>query len=452
MQLSLLLATALATASAAGNVYPPSTASTFLGCECKSACKTGLAFDCYANPYCIVKDKQCAKGTAPYSYSRLAYYDYCTFPAYKPWEEQSAAAKHAAIMSLVKADKGSGSYPSTTGIIGVFQESVNVTMVASADVFPQAKRTKFIHSVGAVAPFRWVSSGSHNYTGLFRGAEYGVIRLSSATAPSQSGGMSPGAGIKLFRDGVPSANFMAMPRLTAQSCAESTDFFANNFSNHVPSPGPEGGFALELLAKKFWQGSSCPLMVGISHLAGGDLPGIKAEPAAEGGGAVSFPYQLQFVGRHNVTVPCGDYKTGLANLQSQLKGGDTLFDVFASSAPRAAFSKIGRLDLTDAFVTSKFGDEKLFFKHLGQESDFRLRPEWLNEIDHKTTCGMDGAGIVPPDVSSGCSSPFPPSTDNEVSKHAADMLSSGASPCPFATMRRGANAATSGCKKSVSIH
>merc|ERR1711939_126920 len=95
-------------------------------------------------------------------------------------------------------------------------------------------RKKYIHSVGVVAPFKFVRTGG-SYTGIFTGADYGLIRFSSATAPSSSSGYTPGAGIKFFRDGIPSANFVAMPTLNAQSCSES-NFFTHTFTNH-----PGGG-------------------------------------------------------------------------------------------------------------------------------------------------------------------------------------------------------------------
>merc|ERR1712066_707933 len=104
--------------------------------------------------------------------------------------------------------------------------------------------------------------GGHAYTGLFQGAEYGIIRLSSAKAPDSSG-VTPGMGVKLFRDGRPSANFVAMYSLDGQPCSDS-NFFAHDWHNHI---GTTNNFGLKLIADKFWQASYCPLKVGISDLA-----------------------------------------------------------------------------------------------------------------------------------------------------------------------------------------
>jgi hypothetical protein len=48
-------------------------------------------------------------------------------------------------------------------------------------------RTKYIHSVGAVAKVKFVPASSTPYTGIFKGAAYGLIRLSSAVAPTIDG-------------------------------------------------------------------------------------------------------------------------------------------------------------------------------------------------------------------------------------------------------------------------
>ena len=57
-------------------------------------------------------------------------------------------------------------------------------------------RVKYIHSVGVVAPFKWVTSGVSKYSGFFKdGADYGIIRLSSATAPTEKNNVTPGAAL-----------------------------------------------------------------------------------------------------------------------------------------------------------------------------------------------------------------------------------------------------------------
>ena len=43
-----------------------------------------------------------------------------------------------------------------------------------------ACRKKIIHSVGVVGRVEWRDLGGHPYTGVFKGARHGIVRLSHA--------------------------------------------------------------------------------------------------------------------------------------------------------------------------------------------------------------------------------------------------------------------------------
>merc|ERR1712072_1384771 len=208
---------------------------TRLGCKCKTVCGTEFSDNCFSTPVCTVTDKNCPKGKASYNWGGLfssSYYtDYCVFPEYKPYEAHTAAQKAAMVQQMLNSNSQSGHYPSTAELAGIFTESVRTSFDSSSDVFSEPNRKKLIHSVGTVAPIKFVATSGSRYTGLFQGAEHGLVRLSSATAVS-SAGFTPGSAFKFFRDGVPSANFGAMPSLDEQACSES-NFFAKAFTNHV---------------------------------------------------------------------------------------------------------------------------------------------------------------------------------------------------------------------------
>lgn len=369
---------------------PPSTR---LGCECKGPCTTGALFNCDVENYCPVKDKNCANGTAPYAVSILSYYDYCVYEPYMAYEKLPAAEKHALVLAHTK-EGGSGVYPSTLGVLtGILGESVMESFGASADIFPHVqseKRSKLIHSVGVAGAFRFDSNGNHQYTGLFRGAEHGIIRFSSAKKPDSSG-TAPGMGVKFFRDGRPSANFVAMYSLDGQPCS-TTDFFANDWSNHI---NLTDNFGLKIIAAKFWQASYCPLQVGLSDLA-----------SDENGNIGTFPFKLNFHALLASECSCEAYDECLENLVAKLQPGTKLFDVQAVAEPGATPVSIGTITVTSSFARSKFGDEHLFFKHQHMENDFMLRPEWLDAIDRKKHCGMGCTGLKPPAINKGCHSPF----------------------------------------------
>jgi hypothetical protein len=118
-----------------------------------------------------------------------------------------------------------------------------------ADVLPSG-RYKYIHTVGTVASVAFIPSGvPHPFTGLFAsGAKHGVLRLSTATEVDPSSNViTPGFGLKLFRDGVPSGNLLAMPGLDGQG-----DFnvLSLNYSSHVAYPT---SWAVAMIASKFVQ-------------------------------------------------------------------------------------------------------------------------------------------------------------------------------------------------------
>jgi len=84
---------------------------------------------------------------------------------------------------MASKDK-SGSFPGIK-LPGVFVETMEPTFSTKGDAMPSeflgmTHRTKYIHSVGAVGKVKFVSSKDHQYTGIFEGADHGIIRLSSA--------------------------------------------------------------------------------------------------------------------------------------------------------------------------------------------------------------------------------------------------------------------------------
>ena len=95
-------------------------------------------------------------------------------------------------------------------------------------------RNKTIHAQGVVGKIEWISTDDHDYTGMFTGGDAGYIRMSVAKpVDTKTPNMAPGMGIKLLRDGKDSANFVAMYGVDGQ---DDLNWFANDFSNHIPDP------------------------------------------------------------------------------------------------------------------------------------------------------------------------------------------------------------------------
>jgi hypothetical protein len=75
-----------------------------------------------------------------------------------------------------------------------------------------------------VQKIRWQSVGTHDFTGSFKGGEYGLIRYSLPAPEGSDSTMLPGIALKFFRDGVFSGNIHAMDGLDATKTA---NFFEN---------------------------------------------------------------------------------------------------------------------------------------------------------------------------------------------------------------------------------
>jgi len=227
-------------------------------------------------------------------------------------------------------------------------------------------RAKVIHTVGAVGRVEWRDLGGHNYSGIFKGARHGLVRLSLALEPdTEKLNTAPGMGLKFLRDGVDSANLVAMYSVDGQ---ESWNFFKNDFSNHIP----ELSFGLKAsLGLKFSSATRNIRQVGISDW------GKHGESGAETANP-SFPYRLRFHPTGNISFPDTYARPNTEDLIT-IPSGSVLYQVFALDEPEKLGGKekrIADLVLTSEMVTSKWGDQHLFIRHQDMAEDLRLRPEW----------------------------------------------------------------------------
>jgi len=279
-------------------------------------------------------------------------------------------------------------WPTTFQLLNLFIESDSPTMDTVSDTMPSG-RQKLIHSVGAAAQFsfNWNQAAISNlgYTGLFAGAsaDYGIVRISGAVKWDLSkapiaGSFTPGMGIKVFRSGVPSGNFVAMNRLTPQ---ESWNPFKHTWSNHVS--GNNLTTELDLLSAKFGTVSSWANQVGLSDLASYD----------QNGNAISspvFPWQLFFMPnptlQNNAAYEVAqDLPTRLVQIPNPV--GLTLFTVYALNNPLDATAvQIGTMVLKTPFEISTGTDSTFFIKHQKMEDDLQYRADWLKTCPNKYAC------------------------------------------------------------------
>lgn len=153
------------------------------------------------------------------------------------------------------ANKNSGKAAGVTDLAYMLIQSMKPSIMYASDVMP-AGRNKPIRSQGVVAKlkFTWNKDviASLGYTGQFASDVDNVLgRASSAktvdyTKPTGKGSFGPGFSFKLFRDGIPSSNLMAMYKLQE---VDSYNFFGYPLSNHMSSQNLDMG--TWAVAKKF---------------------------------------------------------------------------------------------------------------------------------------------------------------------------------------------------------
>jgi hypothetical protein len=260
---------------------------------------------------------------------------------------------------------------------------MNTSFDAEEDDMPSQtlgleQRPKVIHTVGSIAKAKWVSVGSHNYTGIFRGSDNAFLRVSLAKKPSaKPANIVPGISMKFLRDNVASANLFAMYSLEGQ---DSFNFFEHDLTNHVGDLNEAAiDFALRKLKQAFMKASKWPTMLGLNRMSTFDQHGnAESNP--------NFPFRLIFHPTSQVhtaldPTPVDDDQFMLKQFE-KLGNPGYVYDVYAQDAPTSTeFLKIGEVHTVDVFSSTLYGDQSLFFQHTRMEEDVTFHPEWTSDIE-----------------------------------------------------------------------
>ena len=247
-----------------------------------------------------------------------------------------------------------------------------------------------------MARIEWESTGDHEYTGLFTGADTGFIRLSAAVlviTPDEAAdnpgkpSLVPSLAVKLLRDGVDSGNTVG----NAPPLYDNYHFFENDIVTNILSLDEiydENSLMRGRDASRFF-GS-----VGHSNLASHDQDGQLVENPI-------FPFSMRFEVNPELKYEDTEYKETFQDQLAKIDYPTRLFSVYARSAPENQPGEtvdeqlIGYVNLESQLVTSKFADEKMFFRHQRQDDDFRLVPEWIEPFneDEITAVLLEGEEI-----------------------------------------------------------
>jgi len=250
-------------------------------------------------------------------------------------------------------------------------ESMKPSFETKGDQLP-GNRKKVVHARSSVGKVEFTAVWGTKYTGIFEGANYGIIRLGLTLAPNKNERNTPGLALKFLRDEVESASLVALIREFRQGQA-SWNFFKNDLGNHVSTP-PEGLFNYLFMAKVATATLNI-LQVGLSDFAMFDQNGVEVDDPI-------FPYKVFFRPDPSVNSLFGDeYHGSLADDLATLSVDTVLYQVYALDQPNGSEELIGSIKLKSKLVTSNWGDKGLFFRHQDMREDLALRPEWEAATD-----------------------------------------------------------------------
>ena len=151
------------------------------------------------------------------------------------YESQSAYCKSEQVWEMVLVDDRVQNWFDGYAKLPLFNQDTNLTFDYVSDQMPEG-RYKIVHPRGVVTRVRWESTGNHPYTGMFAsGAKYGIMRQSEVDRvdPEVLNTSSPGFGLKLFRDYMPSANILSMYSHRGQ---DSFNYYHEPWTTHLAEP------------------------------------------------------------------------------------------------------------------------------------------------------------------------------------------------------------------------
>ncbi|MFV1874017.1 MAG: peroxidase family protein [Oleiphilus sp.] len=297
--------------------------------------------------------------------------------AFKPWalhvpedyKDWAACDKEALLWSngALRTEYELGNRPGLEPVdIGGLINSILWEKVNNkGDVAPLGYE-KPIHAYGSMATVAFDPAPGHPYTGVFKGAECGLLRLSVTGDPNDKG-FAPGLAWKVFVDGKNSRNVSALYTLSGQG--GNHDFFANELSQYVDKEVNEtlGTTALFSLV------SSKPTTLSVSKMAKVTVDGNVESN-------IVTPTQVYFVPRPEVTGLFASDPHDFRDDLNSLSAGTPVYDVYATSQRirtsifsyfhkkyakqrRDSAVKVGTIRLTSDFNSSAFGDGGVFFRH-----------------------------------------------------------------------------------------
>ncbi|MBL4845374.1 MAG: hypothetical protein JKY65_07610 [Planctomycetes bacterium] len=248
-----------------------------------------------------------------------------------------------------------------TGALRLIWGKFSLRSTFDDDLDIRPKRFKVFHRWGTAVKVRWevaqpgivggllgTQPARHPYTGVFKDGTVGIARLSLGLGDVKKL-WAPGIGVKLFVDGQPSVNILAIPRAGAQP---TKNFMAPNLDTKI-DPTPLDGFLK-------WAAKADP-----THRKTDNVAAINAKGEAVAN--PKSPFRLEFRPGTSIQysgTPHWGFEDFRVSLQ-RIPAGTVLYEVWAvSDDAHVKPVKIARLRTESAFAATKFQDRELHFKHV----------------------------------------------------------------------------------------
>ena len=252
-------------------------------------------------------------------------------------------------------------------LLAMVVQKMTTKVATVSDVAPKGWK-KHLHRRGVVAKVKFVSNGKHSYSGIFKGADCALLRLSLTFKPTKKRGFAPGLALKVLRDSVPSGNVSALYTLDGQ--AQDFNFFQHELSNIVPIGSSLGQ---KVVHNIFERVTDYPEQLQVSEMASINSAGKKAAKN-------NSPVQVFFVPNSSFKGKLSSKKHDMRDDLMGVQEGVAVYKVFAVPAAEKAYDyykyslevrkkflesaiPLGEIVTTSKFLASEFGDTKIFFKH-----------------------------------------------------------------------------------------
>ena len=295
------------------------------------------------------------------------------------WFDHTAELKQAVIMHRLTENMSTADYI-YSDFDDFFKQRSQRSTCSSHDSMPKnvsvgwelaPLRQKLLHTKGIVGAVKWVYDparhGEHEYTGLFRGADHGVVRLSETgfllTDIEKQHSFNPAIALKFQVDGEFSQNLLG--QVEAEG-VEDPFFMASPFTNHPPVVLND--CMTKTAIRKQAENSQFPFSIGTSHFASILQDGTRLDLDE-----MEFPYELVWTPNAALFPRHSDSENFLEYFDHVMQDFDdspdengnypVLFTVQARKDPEDDLQTIGEVQMTSPLFRSLFGDQTLFFKH-----------------------------------------------------------------------------------------